>query len=252
MAPRQPRRMVDPDYAGQIRAGIGAKLNGQMTSSNSFKAFQTPMTGGYNPAEMEGRRRAAEVGAAPVRDKFNPAVAQNVVDNFGFGVGADGKFQVNPAIAALNFLPFGKVVGGLGRIVGRVGKSLIPFESRIGSAAARLGPAAQRALPGAERLAAETTKRAEAAGALLRESRSDAYKDITALEKYSGMDYAGSWYGDLGTHAERLAAGRRPMANATSAAASRAAARLGQTRRIAADASEQLKDRFERFKRLRD
>jgi hypothetical protein len=140
MAPRQPRRMVDPDYAGQIRAGIGAKLNGQMTSSNSFKAFQTPMTGGYNPAEVEGRRRAAETGDVGPRDRFNPAVAQGVVDNFGFGVGADGNFQVNPAIAALNFLPFGRFLGPLGRVA----KALVPFERRVGAAAAGSGRGGRR------------------------------------------------------------------------------------------------------------
>lgn len=52
MAPRQ-RRMVDPDYAGQVRAGISAKMNGQMTSSNSFKAFQTPMGGGISNAQKQ-------------------------------------------------------------------------------------------------------------------------------------------------------------------------------------------------------
>ena len=242
MAPRRPRRMVDPDYAGQIRSGIGAKLNGQMTSSNSFKAFQTPMTGGYNPAEMEGRRRQAEAVTPGQRDRFNPQSAQGVVDNFGFGVGASGNFEINPlALAAL--LPIGRV--------GRVLKSLIPFERRVAAAAGRLAPIARRALPAATKLSAETKKRAEATGYLLRESRSDAYRDITNLEKYANMNYAKEWYGDLGTHAERLAASRRPLADATSAAASRAAARLGQTRRIAADASEQLKDRFERYKRLK-
>ncbi len=252
MAPRQPRRMVDPDYAGQIRAGIGAKLNGQMTSSNSFKAFQTPMGGGFTKEQGKqferNRRDLMFPNAGPSSVARNVDKAGRAFYDFsGIGTNPQGNFSVDPLMLAATLFPVGKIAGGIGRVV----KSLIPFERRVGAAAGRLTPLAQRALPGAERLAAETTKRAEAAGALLRESRSDAYKAITDLEKYSGMDYASSWYGDLGTHAERLAAGRRPVADAASAAASRAAARLGQTRRIAADASEQLKSRFERYKSVK-
>lgn len=158
MAPRR-RRMVDPDYAGQVRAGIGAKMNGQMTSSNSFKAFQTPMGGGYSleqGREFEARRRAAEVGAAPVRDRFNPATAQATVDSFGFGVGPSGNFEVNPAILALNFLPFGRIFGP----VGKIAKAVVPKATRIAAAGERI--AARAAATNAARRAGATELRENA------------------------------------------------------------------------------------------
>jgi len=147
-ASRQSRRMVDPDYAGQIRAGIGAKLNGQMTSSNSFKAFQTPMGSGISNAEKNrliAQQRGNEFdNISSTRDKFNPNAAQGVVDFFGAGVNSSGKFEVNPAVLALNFFPFGKVLGPLGKAaslaargekIGQVLKPLIPAGQRLGNAA---------------------------------------------------------------------------------------------------------------------
>jgi len=158
MAPRQ-RRMVDPDYAGQIRAGIGAKLNGQMTSSNSFKAFQTPTGGGISNkqySELIGRQRQAEAATPGQRDRFNPQSAQGVVDNFGFGIGASGNFEVNP-LALAGLLPIGrvaKVVGGAARLVG-LGKAVIPTGIRLGAAAQRVQSSARRTAAAAKRAADE-------------------------------------------------------------------------------------------------
>lgn len=138
MAPR--RRMTNPDYAGAIRNGIISNLNGTRNSSSNFS---TPMGGGFNleqGREFEARRRQAESATPGQRDRFNPAVAQNVVDNFGFGVGASGNFEVNPAIAALNFLPFGKVLGPLGRVA----KAVVPKATRVAAAAGRVSSNAQK------------------------------------------------------------------------------------------------------------
>lgn len=179
MAPRQPRRMVDPDYAGQVKTGIGAKLNGQLTSSNSFKAFQTPMGGGVSDKEysnLVAQQRANEVGTAPVRDKFNPQVSQNVLDTFGVGVNANKDFEFNPAVFALNFLPVGKVLGPLSKVGGKVIRSLIPAGVRVAGAAgrvsnlARTGAVANRIAR--QRLASQANQFAAARELGLSEARS--------------------------------------------------------------------------------
>ena len=128
------RGVYGPDYAGAIRNGIGENLNGTRTSSSNF---QTPMGGGFNQQqgrEFEARRRAAEAEAAPVRDKFNPAAAQAVVDTFGFGIGSDKKFKFDPLAVLSMALPVGKLVKAAraARAAGRAGEAAA-LEARIGA-----------------------------------------------------------------------------------------------------------------------
>jgi hypothetical protein len=68
------------------------------------------MTGGYSPAELEGRRRQADSVDPGPRDRFNPAAAQGVVDTFGVGIGSSGKFELNPLTLLSGFMPFGKAL----------------------------------------------------------------------------------------------------------------------------------------------
>ena len=145
MARRQPRRMVDPDYAGQVRAGIGAKMNGQMTSSNSFKAFQTPMGGGFTKAQGEqfekNRLDLMFPNAGPSSVKRNVDKAGRALFDFsGFGTNPQGNFGVDPLTLGLTLTG----IGPFGKLIGRVGKALIPASARIAGAAGRVSSNAQK------------------------------------------------------------------------------------------------------------
>ena len=61
-------------------------------------------------SERIGRRRQLESSNPGPRDKFNPAAAQGVVDTFGAGVGASGKFEINPLTLLSGFMPAGKAL----------------------------------------------------------------------------------------------------------------------------------------------
>jgi hypothetical protein len=123
--------MVDPDYAGQIRAGIGAKLNGQMTSSNSFKAFQTPMGGGFTKAQGEkfekNRLDLMFPNAGPSSVNRNVDKAGKAFFDFsGIGTNPQGNFAVDPLTLGLTLTglgPLSKLIGGAGKVATRLGRA---------------------------------------------------------------------------------------------------------------------------------
>ena len=141
MAPRQ-RRMVDPDYAGQIQGHIAGHVTGNRPSSSGF---QTPVGGGISNRQKKDLlfpKNGPSATAARVNE------VSNIFTDF-VGIGSkNGKFQADPVALALNFAPWGKLgkLGRIGEAAGSVLKRATPAALRFDTAAANVvGRAARNA-----------------------------------------------------------------------------------------------------------
>ena len=207
-------------------------------------------------SEIIGRQRQAASGNAGPRDKFNPAVAQGVVDNFGIGVGADGKFQVNPAVLALNLVPVGRVVGPLSKVA-KVAKVLTPVGTRVAGAAGRIASGARRANAGRADVLAAARARAAAATDGIGRAGMEAYDSFAALERRVGTASAEALSGSARATRQRAmdSAGRvadsaAVLENKARNAAARTA-RLADYEFAAREVASRLKN-VRRIKKLRN
>jgi hypothetical protein len=104
----------------------------EMNRTSGTAKRKAPNT--MSASERIGRQRQAEAANPGPRDKFNPAAAQGVVDTFGVGVNASGKFEFNPIATLGMALPVGKLVTaakalrGAGKIAKAAG-----LEARVGA-----------------------------------------------------------------------------------------------------------------------
>jgi len=119
----------------------------EMNRTSGTAKRKAPNT--MSASERIGRQRQAEAANPGPRDKFNPAAAQGVVDTFGVGVNASGKFEFNPITTLGMALPVGKLVTaakalrGAGKVAQAVG-----LEARVlaKQAGRELGPQAVKNL----------------------------------------------------------------------------------------------------------
>jgi len=102
----------------------------EMNRTSGTAKRKAPNT--MSASERIGRQRQAESANPGPRDKFNPAAAQGVVDTFGVGVNASGKFEFNPIATLGMALPVGKLVTAMKALrgAGKIAKAAA-VESRI-------------------------------------------------------------------------------------------------------------------------
>jgi hypothetical protein len=156
------------------------------------------------------------------------------VDNFGVGIGANKKFQVNPLVLGLNLIPGGKIVGTASK-VGKVVKALTPASTRIAGAAGRIASGARRANAGRADVLNAARGRAAAATDGIRQAAMDSFSDFVKMERRVGTAAAEGYYGVAG----------RSARNSATDSAGRIADRAGvaeNTARLAANRTRNLAD----------